>query len=424
MRLKSTLFYALALLITTGLQGCSQAAREIERPEKVVSKRLVVYDNETYRNLADSWKTYYRAFPSEDAYANWMYAARYAGDPNYPELLEKGYRKYPSNPTILYLYAMQQYDCNNDPEGQRLMERAAELDPSYDDPVYGLITCYINNDDEKLDVALNKLLEMGAIADEVLDYNYNTLMSLDQDAILITNGDMDTYPVWVLQRIMNVRKDVNLINRSLLNTDWYPGYLYSRGAPRFIASDELANLREAMLKQYKEKGEQIPSYGPYSDTLLTKVIDKATEVGRPVYFAATLYASPVIDRYREGGRELGIVTLVNPDPKPYKLQIRELTDNWLTKFRTAGLDCWTLRKAKKRRFGHTLAINYAAGLYNIIDDIKEFAPDQRLPLFHWYREHLTELIPDKYRDEINRMWTNSTDIKEIREWCKEQDLIE
>ncbi|MBU0517403.1 hypothetical protein KJ564_00530 [bacterium] len=421
---KLSFFIIASLLICFGLQGCSQAAKEVERPERIVSKRIVVYDADTYKKLGDHWQAYYDAFPSEDAYANWMYAARYAGDSNYPDLLEKGYKKYSANPTILYLYAMQAYDCHGDLEGQRLMERAAELDPLYDDPVYGLITCYIDSDDEKLDVALKRLLELGAIADEVMDYNYNTLMSLEKDAILITNGDMDTYPVWVLQRILKIRTDVNLINRSLLNTDWYPNYLVKQGAPRFIASDELQSSRDAMLKQYKEKGEKIPSYGPYSDTLLTKVIEKATVMGRPVYFAATLYSSPVIDRFKEKGRALGIVTLVNPDRKPYELQIRELTDNWLGSFRTSGLDSWSLRHAKRRTFGRSLAMNYAAGLHSILDDVKRYAPNKRSALFHWYNNHLLELMPDKYRDEINRMWCNSTDIKEIRDWCEEQGLIE
>ncbi|MFB0515528.1 MAG: hypothetical protein ACETWG_02855, partial [Candidatus Neomarinimicrobiota bacterium] len=59
--------------------GCSPDSQEIERPETIVSKRQVVYDRETYTGLAELWQRYYRTFPSEMAYANWMYAARYAG---------------------------------------------------------------------------------------------------------------------------------------------------------------------------------------------------------------------------------------------------------------------------------------------------------------------------------------------------------
>lgn len=33
---------------------------------------------------------------------------------------------------------------------------------------------------------------------------------------MISNGDNDTYPVWVLQKAKNIRKDVTLLNISML----------------------------------------------------------------------------------------------------------------------------------------------------------------------------------------------------------------
>lgn len=96
------------------------------------------------------------------------------------------------------------------------------------------------------------------------DFAHNLLNSLEPNAILFTEGDNDTYPLWYLQEVEGVRQDVRVVCLSLLNTPWYAKQLKNQqqhtSAPLPFSFTD-AQLEAAQVRQWQpqEIGLPIPA---------------------------------------------------------------------------------------------------------------------------------------------------------------------
>jgi tetratricopeptide (TPR) repeat protein len=138
--------------------------------------------------------------------------------------------------------------------------------------------------------------------DILLEWNENMLKSVPENAILITNGDNDTYPAWYLQE-KGVRQDVLIVNRSLFNLKEYVLFLQRKGLSLEITEKELDEIK------FKKENDDVITKSDQLIKLLVKQDKRpvvfSTTVRRPERYGYPLMLVGVIYEIGEGDIEIG-----------------------------------------------------------------------------------------------------------------------
>ena len=256
------------------------------------------------------------------------------------------------------------------------------------------------------------------------DYSYNILQSVGPNGILFTNGDNDTFPLWYLQEVENVRKDVAVVNLSLLNTPWYIKQ-WKEARPdetKFInLTDKKVDEITSRLTRWEERKVQVPvkndpenneGYIEWTlkptfagqalrvqDVMILKIIkDAGWEV--PIYFAVTVSQSNRIglDPYLDMQGLTFQLKSHKTSPVDQEMMYKNLMtqigpDDWLSGFTMAGFN-------SQNDNGYTnWSREYQPGyMFRNLGNKETYYNDQVIRLLQNYRSAYMQLAVTYYMD--------------------------
>lgn len=215
----------LILLIFLSLKVNSQSLIHPEKIKKITENCL---SHEFYKAQSLLWKKEIdKNLKNEDAWYNYYKANRYAwitseNDTNFRDsrfkILNSIIDEMEKNIPNSYTYNFSKWsNGGNNRDLFPFLERAARLRPNEAEPIIDLLTYYeFQGNPEKRNLYAKKWYELGQTSPGLLNYNYNVLQSMKSNGIIITYGDNDTYPLWILQAVFGVRTDVKIINRAMI----------------------------------------------------------------------------------------------------------------------------------------------------------------------------------------------------------------
>ncbi|MDR2037836.1 MAG: hypothetical protein LBQ60_07930 [Bacteroidales bacterium] len=251
-----------------------------QKAETVHSFARVLKDLDWYKEQARLWKNEIdNKTTNAEAWVNFYKAnraiERYFGiDPGkqqeeylvpMAQIVEKAEKAIPHTFELNFIKSEDRF---YDEEGIACLLQAQKMRPYDPLLIPSLMTYYaINNDKKNIRVVSQKWYDSNEMAIEFLATGYNMLMSLDDNAIILVYGDNDTYPIWILQNVLNVRTDVTAVNMMMAQIDKYRQWFFKENSiPEFTVNENEMKTVPALIHHVVRNVKTRPVYiSPFAD---------------------------------------------------------------------------------------------------------------------------------------------------------------
>jgi hypothetical protein len=221
-----------AMICSSVAMAQSPAVTEQPQPEQVKATEVVELKADTYASMASYWKGATERNASDaNAWLNYYKSLRYSSYTDHSREVNKEVKKtldlilnkmasaVPG--TFEFYYASYLHNEKSD-ESFSYLKAAYDLNP-LNSELYDDMLCHavIQGLQQDVKTFAEKLSGTGIYNAAEIEYNRNVFNSVEQNAILITNGNVDTYPLIMMQQMQGFRTDVMIICLEWLNSNKY-----------------------------------------------------------------------------------------------------------------------------------------------------------------------------------------------------------